>query len=67
MASVAGARQWFDEMVDEMKKVTWPDWQQLRNATFVILVFVVIVSAIIWVMDLVVRGAFDAVIKIFAG
>jgi preprotein translocase subunit SecE len=67
MASVAGARQWFDEMVDEMKKVTWPDWQQLRNATFVILVFVVIVSAIIWVMDLVVRGAFDAVIRIFAG
>ncbi len=54
-------------MVEEMKKVTWPDWPQLRNATFVILVFVVIVSAIIWVMDLVVRGAFDAIIKIFAG
>ncbi len=67
MPSVAGTKQWFDEMVEEMKKVTWPDWPQLRNATFVILVFVVIVSAIIWVMDLVVRGAFDAIIKIFAG
>jgi preprotein translocase subunit SecE len=67
MPSVAGAKQWFDEMVDELKKVTWPDWPQLRNATFVILVFVVIVSAIIWVMDLVVRGAFNAVINIFAG
>jgi len=67
MPSVAGTKQWFDEMVEEMKKVTWPDWPQLRNATVVILIFVVIVSAIIWVMDLVVRGAFDAVIKIFAG
>ncbi|MEJ2218938.1 MAG: preprotein translocase subunit SecE, partial [Gemmatimonadota bacterium] len=67
MPSVAGTKQWFDEMVEEMKKVTWPDWPQLRNSTFVILIFVLIVSAIIWVMDLVVRGAFNAVIKIFAG
>ncbi|NIM47943.1 MAG: preprotein translocase subunit SecE, partial [Gemmatimonadales bacterium] len=31
----------------EMKRVTWPDWEQLRNATAVIIVFVLIVAGII--------------------
>ena len=29
-----------------MKRVTWPDREQLRNATFVILVFVIILAII---------------------
>ncbi|MGH7469076.1 MAG: preprotein translocase subunit SecE [Longimicrobiales bacterium] len=43
------------EVADELKKVTWPDWPQLKSATLVILVFIVIVSMIIWVMDQVVK------------
>jgi preprotein translocase SecE subunit len=43
------------EVVEELKKVTWPDWPQLKNTTLVILVFIVIVSLIIWVMDQVVK------------
>jgi preprotein translocase subunit SecE len=66
MASMAGMRQFTEETVDEMKKVTWPDWDQLRNSTFVVLVFVVIVSAIIWLMDLSVRGVLGVVFDIFA-
>ncbi|HUP47645.1 MAG TPA: preprotein translocase subunit SecE [Thermoanaerobaculia bacterium] len=64
---MAGARRFFDETVDELKKVTWPDAPQLRNSTFVILVFVVIVSAIIWLMDVAVRGVLGVVLDIFAG
>jgi preprotein translocase SecE subunit len=67
MASMAGARRFFDETVDELKKVTWPDVPQLRNSTFVILVFVVIVSGIIWLMDLSVRGVIGVILDIFAG
>ena len=37
--------------MDELKKVTWPDWPQLKNSTLVILVFCVIVAAIIALMD----------------
>lgn len=66
MASMAGARRFFDETVDELKKVTWPDAAQLRNSTFVILVFVVIVSFIIWLMDVGVRAVLGAVLDIFA-
>jgi preprotein translocase subunit SecE len=43
------------EVVDELKKVTWPDWPQLKNATLVIIVFIIIVSLIIFGMDQVVR------------
>lgn len=66
MPSIAGVRRYTDETVDEMKKVTWPDMPQLRNSTFVVLVFVVIVSAIIWVMDVTVRGVLGVVLDIFA-
>jgi preprotein translocase subunit SecE len=64
---MAGARRFFDETVDELKKVTWPDQAQLRNSTFVILVFVVIVSGIIWLMDVAVRGVLGVVLDIFVG
>ena len=43
------------EVTDELKKVTWPDWPQLKSATGVILVFVVVVSLIIFAMDKVVN------------
>ncbi len=67
MASMAGVRRFVDDTVDEMKKVTWPDVPQLRNSTFVVLVFVTIVSAIIWVMDVAARGVLQAILSVFAG
>lgn len=67
MALMADVRQFTEETVDEMKKVTWPDQAQLRNSTFVVLVFVLIVSAIIWIMDVAARGFLGVVIDIFAG
>jgi preprotein translocase SecE subunit len=35
----------------ELQKVTWPDFDQLRSATLVVLAFTIVVSAIIWLMD----------------
>ena len=66
MASIAGIRQFTGETVDELKKVTWPDWSQLRNSTFIVLVFVMIISAIIWFMDLGVRGILGLILNLFA-
>ena len=64
MASMGEVRQFTDETVDEMKKVTWPDRDQLRNSTLVVLVFVVIVSGIIWLMDMAARGVLGVVFDI---
>ncbi len=49
-----------------MKKVTWPDWEQLRNATGVIIIFVLIVAAIIGLMDLVFRQIVDVIIGLLS-
>jgi preprotein translocase subunit SecE len=67
MASiVARTRDFTTEVVDEIKKVTWPDWPQLRQSTFVILIFVVVVAAIIWLMDLSVRTVINIIMDLFA-
>ena len=63
---VSRTRDFTTEVADEIKKVTWPDWPQLKNSTYVILVFVFIVSAIIWIMDLGVRTVMDVIMDIFA-
>jgi preprotein translocase SecE subunit len=67
MASIiARTRDFTAEVVDELKKVTWPDASQLKQATLIIIVFVFIVAAIIWVMDLGVRNVLRLIINIFA-
>jgi preprotein translocase subunit SecE len=42
----------FGQVRAEMRKVTWPDRQQLRQATIAILVFVGVLGLVIYVMDL---------------
>ncbi|HEU5184607.1 MAG TPA: preprotein translocase subunit SecE [Gemmatimonadaceae bacterium] len=40
------------EVRQEMRKVTWPDRTQLRQATIAIIIFVLIIGAVIALMDL---------------
>lgn len=56
-------REFLSSVPAEMRKVTWPDWEQLRNATGVIIIFVLIVAGIIGLMDLVFRQAVDTTIR----
>ncbi len=53
MERLASIKTFVDECIAEMGKVTWPDRDQLRNATFVVIVFTIILSLVIWVMDIV--------------
>ena len=64
-AFITRTRDFLDEVIEELKKVTWPDVAQLKSATFVIIIFVLIVSAIIWVMDRVAAGVLDVIMNIF--
>ena len=56
-------QEFFEGVQTEMQKVTWPDREQLRNATAVILVFVVILAIIIGLMD----SVFSAFVRGFVG
>ena len=51
MARMKDLQQFVEDVQTEMKRVTWPDREQLRNATAVILVFCVIIAIIIGLMD----------------
>lgn len=72
MADVAQAgffdrtKAFITDVLEEMRKVTWPDWPQVRNSTWVILIFVLIVAFIIWMMDASVRTLVDVIVDLFA-
>ena len=51
----------------EMQKVTWPDQAQLKNSTFVILVFVVALTLIIFGMDFAVNNALRLLRSVLGG
>ena len=46
-----GTRTFIEECYVELQKVTWPDAEQLRSATIVVLIFTMAVSLVIWLMD----------------
>ncbi len=58
-------RQFIEESWAELQKVTWPDYEQLKNATLVVIVFLFIISASIWFMDVVVRAVLDLIMGAF--
>ena len=68
MAGVVRKTQQFVEEVQvEMRRVTWPDREQLRNATAVILVFVLILAFIIGAMDAVFSWIVRTLVSVFGG
>ncbi len=50
-----------------MRRVTWPDRDQLRSATGVILVFVLILALIIGAMDSVFSAVVRLIVRTFSG
>ena len=64
-AIVQKTRDFTVEVRDEMKKVTWPDAGQLKQSTWVIIVFVIIVSLIIFAMDKTISFILGLIINMF--
>jgi len=58
-------RVFLEESWAELQRVTWPDYDQLKNATFVIIVFSAIVGIIIWLMDVASRTVIDLILSVF--
>jgi preprotein translocase subunit SecE len=45
----------YNEVVAEMSKVTWPDRQQLKDTTIKLIIFVLFIGAVIGAIDLVMQ------------
>ena len=64
---VPRTRTFIEDVREQMLKVTWPDWPQLKNSTFVILVFVAVLAAVIMGMDLVVSNVLNLIRSLVGG
>ena len=42
----------YQEVVTEMRKVTWPDREQLKDTTIKIIIFVLFIGALLAVIDI---------------
>ena len=64
MADTAAAREslpgrligFYHNVVAEMRRVTWPDRDQVKDSTIKLIIFVLIVGGVISLMDLVLQG-----------
>ena len=58
--------KYFRELRSELKKVVWPNPQQVGKNTLIVAVCCTIIGAFIWVFDFVARVGIDALIGLFA-
>ena len=65
--SIRSIRDFMGDVQTELQKVTWPYTPQLKNSTFVILVFVMALSLIIFVMDFVLNNALNLLRSVLGG
>ena len=47
--------QFYHDVQDEMRKVTWPDRAQLKDTTIKIIIFVLFIGAVIGAIDLILQ------------
>lgn len=62
---VRDTKVFLEECWIELQKVTWPDQDQLRNATIVVILFTIAISLVIWLMDSTVSFLVDVIMGIF--
>ncbi|PIF05593.1 MAG: preprotein translocase subunit SecE [Draconibacterium sp.] len=57
---------YFQEAYDElMHKVTWPTWKELQSSAIVVMVASLIISLLIFVMDLSFRNIMEFIYGLF--
>ena len=60
-----GTKAFLEECWVELQKVTWPDIDQLRSATIVVILFTIAISAIIWFMDKTASAVINMIMRMF--
>ncbi|MBA3671664.1 MAG: preprotein translocase subunit SecE [Gemmatimonadaceae bacterium] len=68
VAAARGIPSFYQSVLAEMRKVTWPERVDVWRATVAIIVFVLIVALGIYLLDLTLQGIFGKLIpSLFAG
>jgi preprotein translocase subunit SecE len=58
-------RDFMSEVVEQVKKITWPDRAQLQSSTGIIVVFMLFVAMVIFGLDFLVRNGLDVIASLF--
>ena len=68
VAAVRGIPSFYQAVMAEMRKVTWPEVADVRRATIAIIVFVLLLGLLIWLLDLVLQQVLvNAIPSLFSG
>ncbi len=51
----------YQELVE---KVTWPNWKQLQQSTVIVLIGTVIITLLVWVLDLISQSVLNFIYSI---
>ena len=65
VGKLAAIKNFVEECWDELSKVTWPDSEQLLSATMVVILFVILISGSIWLMDVSSRTIIGFIMGLF--
>lgn len=49
-----------------LEKVSWPSWSQLQQSTLIVLVATLVITAIVWAMDLIAQSGLKFIYSFFA-
>jgi len=55
-----------DSYKELLEKVTWPGWTQLQQSTIIVLVATLIITGIVWAMDLVAQSGLNFIYSLFS-
>jgi preprotein translocase SecE subunit len=68
VAAARGIPSFYQAVMAEMRKVTWPEVVDVRRATVAIIVFVLLLGLVIWALDVALQGILVRLIpSLFAG
>ncbi|WP_207515108.1 preprotein translocase subunit SecE [Longitalea luteola] len=56
-------RESYRELIE---KVTWPTWVQLQQSTMIVLVATLLITGVVWVMDLVAQSGLNFIYSLFS-
>jgi len=55
-----------DSYRELLEKVSWPTWTQLQQSTLIVLVATLLITAIVWAMDLIAQWGLKFIYSFFA-
>ena len=68
IAAVRGLPSFYQAVMVEMRKVTWPEVADVRRATIAIIIFVLLLGLLIWMLDVALQGLLVRIIpSLFGG